>query len=58
MGFTRQEPEKWMDRAFRPKAAKRRSRKWEKQTWNRLFRRKYHSQPEHPPLPKWAGWEW
>jgi hypothetical protein len=54
----RQQPEKYLDRLFRPKASRRSSRKWKKQTQNRRDRHEANRDPEAEPHPKYLGYEW
>ena len=54
----RQEPEKDMDKQFKPKSSRRKSRKILKKWQNKKFRRKTKLNPEAGPMPKYCGYEW
>ena len=54
----RQQPEKGMDRKFKPKSFRRISRKLLKQWQNRKARHRAKIDPECPPTPKYNGYEW
>ena len=54
----REQPEKDLDREFRPKSFARQSAKWEKQKQNRRARHRAQRDPECPPEAKYKGWEW
>lgn len=54
----REEPEKDMDFKYRPKSARRTSRKWVKTKQNRKHRRLVNADPEYSYKKSYYGWEW
>jgi hypothetical protein len=55
---TREQPEKQLDAALKPKSFRRISRKRLKRWQNRKDRRRHKINPDAPPRPKYKGWEW